>query len=122
MRALLIVDDDADTNAALCELLMEEGFTCSSARDGREGLLLLEAERPDLVILDFDLRGMHAIDFLREKASRPSSAVTPVIIVTAYRHVTVLPGAVAVLQKPFEIDDLVQEIRKHLLPTDEPEA
>ena len=116
MRVLLIVDDDEDTCASLTELLDVEGFTCLTATNGSEGLRLLESERPLLVILDFRLKDMEATEFLRRKASMPSVAAIPVVVVTAARNAPMPRGAVAQIDKPFGIDELLAEVKKHVGP------
>jgi DNA-binding response OmpR family regulator len=121
MRVLLIVDDDEDTCASLTELLDIEGFTCLTATNGSEGLRLLQSQKPLLVILDFRLKDMEATEFLRRKASMPSVAAIPVIVVTAARNAPMPRGAVAQIDKPFSIDELLAEVEKHVGPAVEPE-
>jgi two-component system response regulator MprA len=121
MRVLLIVDDDEDTCASLTELLDVEGFTCLTATNGAEGLRLLQSEKPLLVILDFRLKDMEATEFLRRKASMPSVSAVPVIVMTAARNAPMPRGAVAQIDKPFGIDELVAEVKKHVGPTDQAE-
>jgi DNA-binding response OmpR family regulator len=122
MPSLLIIDDDADLCLALSELLTFEGYSCECVSDGEEGLRFLEANKPDLVILDFTVRDMDGREFLRLKAAMPSIAAVPVVLTTAHRTVRLLDGAVALIQKPFGIDELVSEIRKHLATAPKPEA
>jgi two-component system response regulator VicR len=122
VQSLLITDDDTDTCSALSELLTCEGYSCVCVYEGQEALQLLEANRPDLVILDFALRDMDGAHFLRLKAEIPSAAAVPVILVTARPNIGVLDGAVALLRKPFGIEELISEIRKHLAATSKPES
>ena len=123
LRVLLIVDDDENISASMPELLAVEGYTCLSATSGSEGLRLLESERPLLVILDLRLLEMDGAEFLLRKAANPSVANIPVIMVTAYRNVPIPEGAIAVAQlyKPFGIEELLAEIKRHIAPTLEPE-
>jgi len=121
VQSLLIIDDDDDLCLALSELLTFEGYSCVCVSDGGEGLRLLEANKPDLVILDFVLRDMDGANFLRLKAEMPSAASVPAILVTGRPNIGLLDGAAAVLRKPFGIDELVGEIRKHLAAALKPE-
>ena len=123
LRVLLIVDDDENISVSMTELLAVEGYSCLTATSGSEGLRLLESERPFLVILDLRLLEMDGAEFLLRKAATPSVADVPVIMVTASRNVPVPEGAVAVAQlyKPYGIEDLLTEIKKHIAPTVEPE-
>jgi CheY-like chemotaxis protein len=121
LPVLLIVDDDEDMRTTMTEMVEVGGYICLSATSGSEGLRLLQSERPVLVILDFRLPDMDATQFLLRKASMPSVVAVPVIIVTGYRKIPMPHGAVAQLDKPFDIDELLTEIKKHIAPTVEPE-
>jgi DNA-binding response OmpR family regulator len=55
MANLLIVDDDDDLRDLLAEFLSASGHRVRSARDGAEGLLLLEEDIPDALLLDVDM-------------------------------------------------------------------
>src|SRR5689334_21692040 len=49
---ILVVDDDPDTRALLCDFLHHEGFAVQSARDGLEALDRARAEPPSVILLD----------------------------------------------------------------------
>jgi DNA-binding response OmpR family regulator len=50
--AVLLVEDDHDIATLVAEVLEVEGFSVSTARNGRIGLELLRRSRPDVVLLD----------------------------------------------------------------------
>ena len=52
MQRIMIVDDDIPIGDMLEEVLEKEGYQVSRAYSGTEALLLLDARRPDLVLLD----------------------------------------------------------------------
>jgi CheY-like chemotaxis protein len=118
MQLILLVDGDADSLRALCEVLEFEGFDCATATTGVEGLRALARRRPALVVADEMLFDMDAVDFLMAKAALPSIAAIPVIVTTASPRLRMLSGAAALLEKPYGIDDILRLIRKHLPPTD----
>jgi DNA-binding NtrC family response regulator len=55
MADLLLVDDDSDLTELLAALLEGAGHTVRVARDGEEGLSLISARYPDLVLLDVEM-------------------------------------------------------------------
>lgn len=112
MPLILIVDDDSDLNAAIQDALSEEGYSCIAASDGDDGFCSLVEHEPDLVLLDFHLGGMTCTEFLENKAEVTSVAEVPVIVITGLSWVPKLDKVVAVLQKPFDVDALLELVRK----------
>ena len=58
MRRIAVVDDDMDIGNMLQEVLERAGYGVLRAYSGTEALLLLERQRPDLVLLDLMLPGL----------------------------------------------------------------
>jgi DNA-binding response OmpR family regulator len=72
--AVLVVDDDADVRALVCELLARAGYSVSEAPNGREALRLLYDGRPDLIVLDVsmpELDGWATLERIRELSDVP---------------------------------------------------
>src|SRR3984893_6007964 len=122
---LLIVEDDDKTAHALQSGVEREGFSVALARTGEEGLLVLNTETFDLVVLDWMLPGRDGIEVL--KALRARGAKTPVLLLTARDAVAdrVLgfeSGADDYLIKPFAFAELIARIRSLLrrVPAAEP--
>jgi two-component system OmpR family response regulator len=110
---VLIVEDELDLADAIRRALVEEGYACDLARDGRDGLRkALECEY-DAVVLDLMLPGLAGDGLLRRlRARRP----TPVLVLTARDaladRVTLLDaGADDYLPKPFELEELLARLR-----------
>ncbi len=112
MSLILIVEDDADINVAIQDVLGDEGYDCKSAFNGHDGFRLLIEDEPDLVLLDLDLPGMTGSEFLQHKEAVSAVAAIPVIVITGLMRVPRLDGVVAVLGKPFTLDALVDLTRK----------
>ena len=81
---LLVVDDDVDVVELLVETLEPEGFRVLTAGDGETALAVARAERPDLVVLDWNLPGRSGIEVCRalRAASDPALREVPVIMLT----------------------------------------
>ena len=105
MATILIVEDDIDTNEAICEYLQEAGHTTIPALDGDEAITLFAAQKIDLVVLDIMLptvTGLVVLNSIR-KASQ-----VPVLMLTAmedeYTQVTSFDGqADDYMTKPFSM-------------------
>jgi two-component system copper resistance phosphate regulon response regulator CusR len=111
---ILLVEDDSKVGAYLEAGLREEGFVVDWARDGEEGIELVQGGCYDLILLDFMLPkkdGLHVARDVR-RLGRP----TPILMLTARDSAEdVRRGRAAgindYLGKPFKFDDLLDRIR-----------
>jgi len=62
---VLVIDDDVTLGNLLCMLLEKDGFEALCATGGSEGLRLAQQERPDGIILDIMMPGMHGYEVCR---------------------------------------------------------
>ena len=71
---ILVVDDDPDIAAMISEVLRDEGYTVRTAADELLALAALEANHPNLVLLDLNLPGMQGLEVLHAaRAASPES-------------------------------------------------
>ncbi|MFR1478957.1 MAG: response regulator transcription factor [Hydrogeniiclostridium mannosilyticum] len=80
MATLLIVEDDPQTNEAICEYLKPTGHKVIPAYDGAEALQLFQQNDVDLVVLDIMLPCVTGLSVLHEIRCKKS---TPVLMLTA---------------------------------------
>ncbi len=83
IRRALVVEDDASSRSLLVELLSEQGLQVVAAETGLEGLRVLEAAAPDVIILDLLMPVMGGTEFLARLRERPGYVDLPVVVVTA---------------------------------------
>ena len=79
MAALLIVEDDIDTNEAVCQYLQEAGHNTISAFDGDEAIKLFSEHKIDLVVLDIMLptvTGLAVLNSIRKTSQVPILMLT----------------------------------------------
>lgn len=112
-ETILIIDDDVQIGNLEQELLEREGYRTLRAYSGTEALLLLEKERPALVLLDLMLPGLSGEELL------PKLQGIPVIVVSAKPAVEdkvalLLGGAADYITKPFETAELLARIAVQL--------
>lgn len=77
---VLVVDDEPTVREVVANYLRRDGHEVAEAADGTMALALLEADPPDLVVLDMMLPGTNGLDILRRVRS---TSDTPVIMLTA---------------------------------------
>jgi len=109
LAPVLVVEDDRDIRACVAEVLSAEGFRVLEAQNGRDGLTLLESERPAVVVLDLMMPVMSGWEFRLEQKCRPEVAGIPVIVMTAYSSTV---DADRFLSKPFDVDELVEAVHQ----------
>ena len=96
-------------------LLQMEGFAPRAASNGRDALAQLHhGPAPHVIVLDLMMPVMDGWTFLRVKSSEPRLAGIPVIIASAIatEHLANLQ-AVAVVPKPFDVEQLVAAIKAY---------
>jgi two-component system response regulator RegX3 len=113
---VLVVEDEESFVEALIVGLKREGFRVKAARDGEEALMLFDAVRPDLVLLDVMLPRMSGFDVCREIRNRSR---VPIIMVSAKTAeidtvVGLEVGADDYVTKPYRLRELVARIRAAL--------
>jgi CheY-like chemotaxis protein len=118
---VLVIEDDGDLVALLRELLEAElGVTVDQAGDGRDALRLMRAAPPALVLLDLLTPGMGGHEVLEHMRRDRELLKIPVIVITAVTTLPpVAPPVVSCIRKPFSIDELIGEARRHLPPREQ---
>ena len=91
--AILIVEDDADVEEAMREILEGEGYPILSAANGEEALrILAEKPRPRLILLDLMMPVMNGWELLRALRESAKLARIPVVVVSAVGSSAAPPG------------------------------
>ena len=103
---VMLIDDDPGIHESLRAVIEEAGYEFCGALGGREGLRLLDDERPDLLLLDVMMPGMNGQTFMQERKNDPRILNIPVVIITAddtteQQVLTMELGASDYIVKPF---------------------
>jgi len=117
MSKILVIEDDSTMREGMCYSLRKEGHEVSSAKDGKEGLLLGKRTHFDLVITDYRMEPMSGLEVLDEiKKINPETAV---VLITAYGTMELAvkamsSGAADCVSKPLSLEEFRARIRKVL--------
>lgn len=113
-KLVLVVDDEQDLLEVTSFVLESEGYRVETARNGEEALARLRGGlRPELVLLDMMMPVMNGWEFLQTITAIPSLKSIPVVVLTAAGSAVVVPGAVEILRKPFDLSQLVEVVDRH---------
>jgi response regulator RpfG family c-di-GMP phosphodiesterase len=113
---ILLVDDDRRVRQLVGLTLPADDFELSFAEDGNDAIGAAHRLRPDLILLDYQMPGIHGVDVCAAIRSDPGTARTPIVMLTGHgdeetRQRAVLAGANGFLTKPFSPLALEQTIR-----------
>ncbi|MFP4379386.1 MAG: sigma-54-dependent transcriptional regulator [Candidatus Sumerlaeia bacterium] len=114
---LLVVDDDAGQRSLLQTFLSGQGYTVDTREDGEAAIRALESGSYAMMISDVRMPGMTGLEALQ--ALRAKGVNLPVLLVTAYADVrdavsAMRDGAVNYLEKPIDLDELLESVQKAL--------
>jgi DNA-binding response OmpR family regulator len=116
---VLVIDDENLLMKSTCMALNLFGFEASGALDGERGIATAAASHPDIILLDIMMPGMDGWQVLEQLKQLEATRHIPVVIFTAKEYssgVTLAEtrGAVDYIAKPFDMDDMVKVLEKHV--------
>ena len=119
MAKIVLMEDDAGTRTLIASVLKKDGHAVLPAADGAQGLLLVEDERPDLVISDVQMPELNGFQMLAALRGNPQIAATPVILLTslqerAHMRIGMTTGADDYITKPFRPGELREAVAAQL--------
>lgn len=116
---VLIVEDSLDIQATLKEFFEFEGYDVLVASNGKIALDLLQSSErlPNLILLDLMMPVMDGHEFMRRKSLSDRFKNVPVVVMTANGTLSAkhdASHAKAFLNKPVDIDYLLETVQQHL--------
>ena len=124
---ILIVEDETDIVELIRYNLLREGYQVRTSTTGENALQLVQAEIPDLILLDLMLPGIDGLTICRQLKTSPEYRGIPIVMVTAKGDesdiVTGLEmGADDYITKPFSVKVLLARVKSVLRRLNAPEA
>lgn len=117
-RRLLLTVSDAARMAQLNALIRSAGYEARTAFDGQQALDLLRIERPDLLLLDYELHGIDGVEMLRRLRKQNGGRLTlPVVMLLPVahevaRHEALELGARSIVPMPYDPAELLDSVRR----------
>ncbi len=115
----LVIDDDPECGQLLAHVLRADGLDVEVTCDGEAGLRLLDAQPPDIALVDVGLPGIDGIEVCRAIKERWSTRLIPVVLLTGrpereFRLAGLDGGADDFVAKPFDVEELRARVRQLL--------
>lgn len=115
---VLIVDDEISIHASLEFILKQYNVEVLHATDGKEALLQVKENEPDLILMDFKLPGPNGIKITQRIKNHPKYHKIPIVGITAYasdenRQIALKMGIEQILEKPFDLMEIEKIMTVH---------
>src|SRR5262249_5657565 len=112
-------DDDTAILDMIAQVLIEEGYEVLTANNGRTAVDLAHQQLPRLILLDLMMPEMNGWQVVDELRTSPRTRPIPILLLSARPEMALIPEAfdfTAYLEKPFYLDDLLDQVQHILTP------
>jgi CheY-like chemotaxis protein len=118
-RTILLAEDEHQQRDALTMLFETEGYTVLSYESAEDVLGCLATTRPGMIVTDVKLPGIDGFTLFERVRENPSYRSIPFVFLTAYNDRKAIEkaknlGAVGYLTKPYNLEELLQLVKKVL--------
>lgn len=118
-KVIQIVEDDPKSLKLIRDLLLSSGYTIIEATDGRQGVELAKAQKPDLIFMDIQMPVMDGLEATKILKADGETKDIPIIALTAYAmkedEAKVLQaGCDWYMTKPLDIKKFLKKTEEYL--------
>jgi two-component system response regulator MtrA len=115
LARIIYVEDDELIGELVRDILTRAGHLVGVIAHGTLAYETIAFKKPELVILDRSVPGMHGVEILKRLRQMPSMYLTPILMLTSTRSASLANEAIAAgaddyLIKPFQSEDLVRRV------------
>ena len=121
LPSILLVEDELEQRAMLAGMLESEGYRVAGVASAEEALDRLKEAKPDMIVTDVKLPGMDGFTLYEKILQQPASRQIPFLFITGYTDQRAIEavktlGAVAYITKPYDLEDLLHQVKEVLPP------
>ena len=118
-KLALIVEDEPKNMTLLRDLLQVSGYSTIEATNGKQGVELAKASKPDLILMDIQMPVMDGLEATRILKADTTTSNIPVLALTSYamkgdEERILEVGCDGYLAKPFDIQELLKTVAEYL--------
>jgi chemosensory pili system protein ChpA (sensor histidine kinase/response regulator) len=115
----LVVDDSITVRRVTERFLQRNGLRVVTARDGLDAISVMQADKPDVILLDIEMPRMDGYEFASHVRNDPEFAEVPIIMITSrvgdkHRARAIELGVNDYLGKPYQDSQLLEAIQRQL--------
>jgi len=115
-QTVLVVDDDAEMQNFLRDVLISQGFSVHTVGTGRDALSEAFALKPDLILLDLIMSTMDGVAVCKALRTNEKTQHTPILVVTGSLsnkqiEESMTSGADDFISKPVDVQDMLVRVR-----------
>ncbi|MFA5098502.1 MAG: response regulator [Candidatus Margulisiibacteriota bacterium] len=119
MKNILVVEDVEDHLEIVKLILEQHNYSIITAANGKEGLLSAQKNKPMLILLDVMLPEMNGYEVCKAIRADENIKATPVIMLSVRSNpedveAGYAAGANEYMTKPFNLEELIKKVKKHL--------
>lgn len=121
VKSILVIDDDDEVRSVVVTTLTQAGYSVREAIEGRAGIQMILAEKPDLIVCDVRMPSMDGLRTLSAIRKFPGTAAIPLILMSGSDSVDregfrrgMASGADDFLLKPFTPSELIEAVESRL--------
>jgi len=112
---ILVVEDNPINMTLFSSVLESAGLTVLKAVNARDGITLVEAEMPDMILMDVQLPGMDGLSATRMLKGKPGTSHIPIVVISAFgtlgeEEEIINSGCDAYVRKPIDYKHLLKLI------------
>ena len=116
MRRVLVIEDKPDIRYILQAIIQQMGFATITPDNGKDGVQIAIAEKPDLILMDVMMPKMDGREATRILRAHPETREIPIVTTTALSRGADLQSCIDAgcndyIVKPFTVDKLLQKIK-----------
>ena len=118
-KVILIVDDEPSNLKLTCALLQASGYKTIEATDGKQGVELAKARKPDLILMDIQMPDMDGLEATRILKADATTKNIPIVALTAYamkgdKERVLEAGCDGYITQPIDIQELLKRVAEYL--------
>jgi DNA-binding response OmpR family regulator len=119
LKKVLVIEDEERLQSELLTILEFEGYEAIGALNGRDGVLLAQEHRPDLIICDITMPVLDGFGVIQELRHDPQTTGIPVILLTGQAESVSVRrglqlGAASFLSKPCVLEELLAAVKAQI--------